>query len=98
MRVNYYAIYDKKAETYGMPFPAHNDAVAVRMVSASMDGTSMLTKYPSDYRVDKVAVYDNTFGMFICDEKKDIVYEVSNIVPLPFDDGVLHDDREGETV
>lgn len=98
MKTNFYAIFDKKAETYGMPFPALNHAVACRMVSASMDEGSMLRLYPHDYRVEKVATFEDTFAMFDSPEKKEIVAEVSNLVPLPFDDGVGTDDGERETV
>lgn len=93
---NVYAIYDKKAVCFGSPFLAVNHATAIRMVQAAMDDNSFLTKYPHDYRLDRVATFDDSTGIFSC--VQEIVVEVSNLIPLPFDDGVLHDDREGETV
>ena len=98
MKTNVYAIYDKKAETYSQPFLALNNSVACRMVQASMDPVSLLTQFPHDYRLDKVAVYDDTFAKFLQVRGKVIIAEVSNLTPLSFDDGVVEDVGEGKTV
>lgn len=81
MKVNMYAIYDKKAETYSVPFHAYNHDCAKRIVIASMSDESFLQKYPSDYRLDCIGDFEDTFGMFQSPEKKEIVCELSNLVP-----------------
>lgn len=88
MKSNVYSIYDKKAKCYGMPFLAHNHAVAARMVQASMDEVSLLAKYPHDYCLECVGSFSDEDGSLIPLSKKEIVSEVSNLSPLPFDDGV----------
>lgn len=91
---NVYAIYDKKAVCFGSPFLAVNHASAVRLVQAAMDDNSFLTKYPHDYRLDRVATFDDATGIFSC--VQEIVSEVSNLVPSPFVGADDHENRLAE--
>lgn len=91
MKVNMYAIFDKKAETYSIPFHAVNHDCAKRIVIASLHSDSFLQKYPNDYRLDCIGTFEDTFGMFDSPEKKEIVCEVSNLIPK--NDGVDSDER-----
>lgn len=97
MKVNMYSIYDKKSETYSVPFHGINHDCAKRIVTASMHEDSFLQKYPSDYRLDCIGTFEDTFGMFESFEKKEIVCELSNLVPYKYvGDGT--DVREREVV
>ena len=52
-KYNLYAIYDMKAQTYGTPFPALNDALAARMVTQILQygGNPDYQRYPEDFSV-----------------------------------------------
>ena len=80
MKIKFYSVYDKKADCYSKPFDGFNNDCAKRMVAASMDESSMLRKYPTDYRLDFVFSFDYSDGSVDC--VKEIVSEVSNLVPL----------------
>lgn len=57
------AVFDVKSEFYGNPFTAVNTQSAVREFAAAVnDPTAMLYKYPEDFRLLKLAEYDDTTG------------------------------------
>lgn len=59
-----YAVYDKKAEAYQMPFFSVNDATAIRMLSrAVLDSNSMLGANPEDFQLMHIAAFDDSVGV-----------------------------------
>lgn len=83
---SFYSIYDKKALSYSNPFLARNHDCAKRMVQSSMDFGSMLRRYPDDFCLVKLAEYDTLNGQIKQLSKEEFVCELSNLLPLPFDD------------
>ena len=77
----YYSIFDKKAKTYASPFPALNDSVAIRMVSVSATGESLLAQYPEDFSIFRVGTFSEETGVFSPNDVPDFV---SNVV-VPHD-------------
>lgn len=65
MKTNVYTIYDSKAKAYSLPFHAVNDAVATRMVGASVnDPGTTLNKHPEDFVIYELARFDDETGVF----------------------------------
>lgn len=62
-KLNLYAVYDKKAQTYNTPVVIVNDAVAIRQIRALVrDSQSVFTQFPDDFALCKVAEFDQTTG------------------------------------
>lgn len=95
MKINFYAVYDKKARCYSLPFTAVNDEVAVRIIQSTMDNNSMLVQFSSDYRLDRIGEFLDENAALIDLDKKVIVSEMSNLVVLPFTTGDDFNEREG---
>lgn len=59
-----YSIYDKKAETYNNPFPGENDLVMIRDLQVRLEQMkeSQLFKYPDDFIVVQVGMFNPTNG------------------------------------
>ena len=59
-----YCIKDEKAETYGFPFQADNDAMAERALdhNCQIEG-SLMESFPLDFRLYKVADFDTETGV-----------------------------------
>lgn len=65
MITSVYSIYDSKAKAYSLPFHAVNDAVATRMVGASVnDPGTTLNKHPEDFIIYELARFDDEKGTF----------------------------------
>ena len=80
MNVQIYSIYDKKACSYSQPFYAANDECAVRILVGSLNESSQLVLYPSDYVLCHLGSFDETSGLITSDEVK-TVSRVSCLVP-----------------
>lgn len=66
MKLNVYSLYDRAAMTYGHPFYALNDAVAIRIFYDSLlrpEG-KMLQKHPDDFELRHIASFDDEKGSF----------------------------------
>lgn len=60
-----YAIYDRKAHVYSIPFFKQTDGEAVRMfMQASIDKNTNIFNYPSDYELQCVGEYQEDTGCF----------------------------------
>lgn len=64
-RMNYYSLYDCKADAYTPPFLAKNDEMAKRQLVASFDGlgASPLTDYPADFTLLCIGSWDDATGV-----------------------------------
>ena len=80
MLLHAYALYDVKSETYGLPFFAVNDAIAVR---TSYDGylmaDSTVSRHPEDFTLYRLGLYDDCRGVITGAERIHIVDMVSLI-------------------
>lgn len=62
--VSAYCVLDIKAKIYNQPHFLINDAVAIRQFQIVIgDTTSMLSKYPEDYRLYRVASFNMETGI-----------------------------------
>ena len=62
-KLNFYAIYDKKAEVYNFPVVIASDAVAIRNIRAMIkDPTSLFSQFPEDFALVKVAEFNQNTG------------------------------------
>lgn len=65
MKLEMFAIYDLKADSYQTPFFAVNSPVAERMFSAmKSDSTTMVYRFPEDFRLFRVGEFDMVTGVF----------------------------------
>lgn len=63
MKVALYSVHDVKADAFDRPFPATNDAVAVRMfMSACQDANSLMHQHPGDYALYCLGQFDDYSG------------------------------------
>lgn len=63
MKMNLYAVYDTKAQAYGMLFPCSADGVAMRhFAEKAKDKNSVIGKYPEDHVLFHLGVYDDESG------------------------------------
>lgn len=64
MLMGVFALFDSKAGSYGMPFFTHNRGSAIRGIKAqiSQDSSSMLAKYPEDFSLFDLGIYDEVEG------------------------------------
>lgn len=64
MLKNVYCIHDSKAG-YGAPVLEDNDEVAIRSFSlAFQDSTTLINKFPEDYRLFRLGTYDSKTATF----------------------------------
>lgn len=94
MELRIYAIFDEKALSYGTPFFAPTDGIAVRMFTdLCNDPRSTVAKYPKDFRLYWIGTYtDNdarllenetaTFIMHATEAAQQITYPLNNEAPL----------------
>lgn len=58
-----FSIYDVKANTYSVPFPAANRDLAIRQFAATCtDPGSLLSKFPGDFQLVLVGDYNDSNG------------------------------------
>jgi hypothetical protein len=71
--MNYYSIFDQKAGAYMAPFAALNDAVAVRMLTATARlPDNHLGQFPEDYSLFFVGTFDDEEGCFLTGEQRHV--------------------------
>lgn len=64
MIYNVYAVLDRKAGVYALPFFCPNDAVAMRHFdAAAYDPQQLMSKYPEDFSLVKLGQYDDEAGI-----------------------------------
>lgn len=72
--INVYGIYDKCAMGYVTTFNDRDDKVAERNFKiALMDENNIMSKTPSDYRLVKLAKFDEREGVF--ENEKENIYD-----------------------
>lgn len=58
-----YSLYDRKMESFGPPTPSTNDAGVRRgILDAMRGGDSLLNRYPSDFDLYCVGLFDDETG------------------------------------
>lgn len=67
MNVQYYSVYDKKAQVYGQLFPSPTVGSAERMFSETVNGNSesLVSKYPDDFALYQHFEFDDSVGIVI---------------------------------
>jgi len=57
--VKLYSIYDRAAQTYGAPFQAPNDALAVRLFEQTqLDVSHVFATHPGDFEINYLGEFD----------------------------------------
>lgn len=65
MKTEMYSVYDSKAQAYGLPFHAPNDAVALRIFGEAVnDPSTQLNKYPEDFVLFHLGRFDDQTAQF----------------------------------
>lgn len=82
MKQELFSIYDKKAETFSMPFPAINKGAAIRQLNMEVNSEreSLLKKFPEDYSLYLVEEFNTESGLFKGYEKPLFVIEIKDVV------------------
>lgn len=66
MRIHAYAVYDRKTLVYQLPFFAHTDPAAVRLLSdAVADAQHPFGRHPNDYVLFRVGEWDDAKGAML---------------------------------
>lgn len=67
MNVQYYSIYDKKAQVFGQLFPAPTVGSAERLFTDTVNGSTdnLVSKYPSDFALYQHFEFDDSSGLII---------------------------------
>lgn len=68
-KFNFYSIFDVKAQTYGAPFTALNDSLALRVVAeiVTYSGNTDYKRYPQDFSIFCLGDFvDNTGAIGSC--------------------------------
>jgi len=64
MKYALYSLHDVKSQSYAQPFYCPNRAVAIRhYMAAREDESSLVSKFPGDFRLFELAVFDDTTGL-----------------------------------
>lgn len=75
-----YAIYDKKAMSYGEPIMAVNDAVMCRTIKDVIAGAHPVARYPEDYDLYALGDYDVDTGKIDVDVNRVFVCNLSVVL------------------
>lgn len=79
MILNVYAIFDKAVKSYSQPVFTQNDILIKRIVTQVLqDPQTDIAKYPDQYTVYHIGVYDNETGQLV-DIENNIVCEVISL-------------------
>ena len=82
MMFNVYSVYDKKAMSYGPIMMFENDVQCIRNMEMTFSrGDSVVSRYPADFCVHQVGVFDNDNGNLVSCPIKNI-YEIANAFNL----------------
>lgn len=66
MLFNLYAVQDRKAAAFGLPFVMQNEALAVRaFLAARTDPASEISKYPEDFALYFLGQYNQETGHIV---------------------------------
>lgn len=63
MQINCYSLFDTKAGYFGLPFYAQTHGEAMRIcIDAAQDMRSTIARYPNDFILHWLGIYDNSTG------------------------------------
>lgn len=66
MKVLYFSVWDKKAQSFGQLYPAPTPGAAERMFAQSLkDPNSMAGQYPQDFALFQMCEYDDVTGSVV---------------------------------
>lgn len=69
MEIKVYSIYDEKAKIFSKPFQQINDGIALRsFIDLTKDKDSSINKHPEDYKLYRIATYDDLTGKYKCED------------------------------
>lgn len=82
MKHEVFAVRDHKAAAYMAPFQAPNVAVAVRMFTEAVRGSrdSMLSKFPEDYALFRLAMFDDETGLYVPEMVPALIVDAKAVV------------------
>lgn len=78
-----FSVYDLKGRLFGMPFYAPNVEIGTRYVAAAVNGgsaDSMLSKFPSDFRLYKLGEFSDDDGAIEALAVPEMIVECSALV------------------
>ena len=79
-RVGAYCVYDRKGNIYNNPYFLSNDMVAIRQLDMMVKNPeTMISKYPEDYVLYKVGLFDLLTGELL-PLKKEMIMEANNLI------------------
>lgn len=81
MKLYIYSVRDVKADIFNRPFYENNDAMAMRTLHQSSIGT-LLEKYPEDFLLYKIGVFDDATGDMIPEETAIQIGRVDQIIEM----------------
>ncbi|AXH75873.1 MAG: nonstructural protein [Microviridae sp.] len=89
MIAKYYSLFDRVHGRFMMPFPHHNDGMAMRSVSDSLqEKDSPVSKHTPDYALYYVSAFDDETGVFL-EEKPRLVINCIDLAPAPAESPLL---------
>lgn len=66
MKHQVFAVYDAKAENFGMPIYMHNKGEALRaFTDQANDGQSMISKHPEDFTLFHLGEFESSTGIHV---------------------------------
>lgn len=81
MLLNVYTLYDVKSETYGLPYFAVNDAIAMRTCyDGCLMADSTVSRHPEDFTIYRLGYYDDSTGVITCSQRVHVV-DVVSLIP-----------------
>jgi len=85
MKTLMFAIYDRAADVYNVPFFLQHAAIAKRAFSNSIiDGKNELHKNPEDYALHELGSFDDSTGEFDLHEKPQFLIDADQVLELHY--------------
>lgn len=82
MRVFCYSIFDKAAESFSQPFFSAAKGLAIRsFIDLAQDQQTNVFKYPDEFTLYELAVFDDVLGRLIPHETPDRIGTAAELAP-----------------
>lgn len=90
MKLKIFSIYDEKALSYNTPQYLAHQGEAIRMLQTTLDNKeSMISKYPKDFSLYCLGLYDNNTGRFEGYNEPKLIMRASELLVVgDLDEGV----------
>lgn len=77
----YYAVYDRKAETYSQPFLEIKDGTAIRAIQDIVINNKdhAFAKHPSDFSLHRLGEFDEISGVITAQNKPTKIIEIETL-------------------